>query len=164
MKKIGAELIQQFLSLIYLFLKLINMEKSEKKTRKRKVDESNDVIEKPAPKKRLAKRTDMDSDEPSGSAGIQPKAKKNVAKKSEPRKRAVKKDANENESDNENDCQDMKSDGYNNYLNEADMLSYFEKIPPILAQKFISLLSDGCTLPFIARYRKEAVGHLMPDR
>lgn len=139
------------------------MEKAEKKTRKRKVDESNDAIEKPAPKKRLATRTVMDSDKQSGSVVVQTKVK-NVIKKSEPKKRTLRKEPKGNESGNENEDHGMKSDEYNNYLNEADMLSYFEKIPPILAQKFISLLSDGCTLPFIARYRKEAVGYLMPDR
>ncbi|XP_059057080.1 S1 RNA-binding domain-containing protein 1 [Achroia grisella] len=47
---------------------------------------------------------------------------------------------------------------------EAEMLSHIEKIPLKLASNFISLLSAGCTLPFIARYRKEAVDFLMPDR
>ncbi|KAM3963094.1 uncharacterized protein YdcI [Aphomia sociella] len=47
---------------------------------------------------------------------------------------------------------------------EAGILSHLEKIPHKLAHNFISLLSEGCTLPFIARYRKEAVDFLMPDR
>ncbi|XP_026757955.2 S1 RNA-binding domain-containing protein 1 [Galleria mellonella] len=47
---------------------------------------------------------------------------------------------------------------------EAAILSHIEKIPQKLAHNFISLLSQGCTLPFIARYRKEAVDFLMPDR
>ncbi|CAH4037299.1 unnamed protein product [Pieris brassicae] len=52
----------------------------------------------------------------------------------------------------------------NNVWNEAEMLSYKEKLPKQLAERFISLLTEGCTLPFIARYRKEAIGHLLPDR
>ncbi|CAG4911460.1 unnamed protein product [Colias eurytheme] len=52
----------------------------------------------------------------------------------------------------------------NNLWNEDDMLSYVEKVPQLLARKFITLLNEGCTLPFIARYRKEAVDHLLPDR
>ncbi|CAH0748364.1 unnamed protein product [Diatraea saccharalis] len=48
--------------------------------------------------------------------------------------------------------------------NEAEMLSYTEKIPQILAENFINLLKEGCTLPFIARYRKAVVDNLMPDK
>ncbi|VVC92642.1 unnamed protein product [Leptidea sinapis] len=44
------------------------------------------------------------------------------------------------------------------------MLSSIEGVPHDFALRFISLLGDGCTLPFIARYRKEAVNHLLPDR
>lgn len=51
-----------------------------------------------------------------------------------------------------------------NVWNEAEMLSQLEKIPLKVAQNLISLLSEGCTLPFIARYRKTAVDNLMPDR
>ncbi|XP_041976825.1 uncharacterized protein YdcI [Aricia agestis] len=47
---------------------------------------------------------------------------------------------------------------------EAEMLASTEKVPKHLASKFIGLLSQGCTIPFIARYRKEAVDHLTPDR
>lgn len=51
-----------------------------------------------------------------------------------------------------------------NGWDEAEMLSKLERIPINIAQNFINLLSDGCTLPFIARYRKTAVNNLMPDR
>ncbi|KAG7307545.1 hypothetical protein JYU34_007751 [Plutella xylostella] len=47
---------------------------------------------------------------------------------------------------------------------EAELLSNVEKVPRKLAQNFVKLLTDGCTLPFIARYRKSAVDNLMPDR
>lgn len=48
--------------------------------------------------------------------------------------------------------------------NEAEMLAQVERIPLQLAQNLIGLLTEGCTLPFIARYRKTAVDNLMPDR
>lgn len=47
---------------------------------------------------------------------------------------------------------------------EAELLSNVEKVPRKLAHNFVKLLTDGCTLPFIARYRKSAVDNLMPDR
>lgn len=48
--------------------------------------------------------------------------------------------------------------------NEAEVLSQMAKVSQSLAQNFIALLSEGCTLPFIARYRKTAVDQMMPDR
>lgn len=48
--------------------------------------------------------------------------------------------------------------------NEADVLCKTENVPQQLADNFIKLLSDGCTLPFIARYRKSAVNNLFSDR
>ena len=51
-----------------------------------------------------------------------------------------------------------------NVWNEAEMLAQVERIPLQLAQNLIGLLTEGCTLPFIARYRKTAVDNLMPDR
>ncbi|CAK1545264.1 unnamed protein product [Leptosia nina] len=59
------------------------------------------------------------------------------------------------------ECTSEHSD---NLWNEAQMLSCAEKVPSHLATQFINLLNEGCTLPFIARYRKEAVDHLLPDR
>lgn len=47
---------------------------------------------------------------------------------------------------------------------EATMLAHHQKVPKELAQNFIDLLEEGCTLPFIARYRKAKVFHLMPDK
>ncbi|KAJ8722577.1 hypothetical protein PYW07_003757 [Mythimna separata] len=51
-----------------------------------------------------------------------------------------------------------------NVWNEAEMLAQVERIPLQLAKNLIGLLTEGCTLPFIARYRKTAVDNLMPDR
>ncbi|XP_028170787.1 uncharacterized protein LOC114360313 [Ostrinia furnacalis] len=55
-------------------------------------------------------------------------------------------------------------DGNSTTWDEAEMLSLHQKIPKKLAENFIELLEEGCTLPFIARYRKSAVDHLMPDK
>lgn len=51
-----------------------------------------------------------------------------------------------------------------NIWNEAEMLSQVERISLKVAENLITLLTEGCTLPFIARYRKTAVDNLMPDR
>lgn len=56
------------------------------------------------------------------------------------------------------------TDDIPNVWNEAEMLAQVERIPLQLAQNLIGLLTEGCTLPFIARYRKTAVDNLMPDR
>ncbi|XP_049867445.1 uncharacterized protein YdcI [Pectinophora gossypiella] len=47
---------------------------------------------------------------------------------------------------------------------EAKTLAQLEDISQQLAHTFISLLTEGCTLPFIARYRKSAVDNLQPNR
>ncbi|XP_045542699.1 uncharacterized protein YdcI [Papilio machaon] len=47
---------------------------------------------------------------------------------------------------------------------EANILSFEEKVPLELAERFITLLNEGCTLPFIARYRKNVVDYMKPDR
>lgn len=47
---------------------------------------------------------------------------------------------------------------------DSAVLAQVEKVPLKLAQNFVALLTEGCTLPFIARYRKTAVDNLMPDR
>ncbi|KAJ0180641.1 hypothetical protein K1T71_004045 [Dendrolimus kikuchii] len=51
-----------------------------------------------------------------------------------------------------------------NLWDEPEVLAQVEKVPLKLAQNFVALLTEGCTLPFIARYRKTAVDNLMPDR
>ncbi|XP_013180706.1 PREDICTED: S1 RNA-binding domain-containing protein 1 [Papilio xuthus] len=52
----------------------------------------------------------------------------------------------------------------NKNWDEAKILSFEEKVPQELAERFITLLNEGCTLPFIARYRKNVVDYLKPDR
>nr|XP_021185041.2 S1 RNA-binding domain-containing protein 1 [Helicoverpa armigera] len=68
----------------------------------------------------------------------------------------------------ENDEENNLFAGYENLStevwNEAEMLAQVERIPLQLAQNLIGLLTEGCTLPFIARYRKTVVDNLMPDR
>lgn len=48
--------------------------------------------------------------------------------------------------------------------NEAEVLSQTVNVSQEVAKNFIALLTEGCTLPFIARYRKTAVNQMMPDR
>lgn len=73
------------------------------------------------------------------------------------------------------DCKESKENivvsetVYSNYSNlnfwdESEVLSQIEKVNIKLAQNLISLLNEGCTLPFIARYRKSVVDHLTPLR
>lgn len=45
---------------------------------------------------------------------------------------------------------------------EVRVLSVAGSVPLTLATSFVKLLSEGCTLPFIARYRKANVGNLLP--
>lgn len=102
-----------------------------------------------------------------------PKAETSHAE-SKPRKTRVKKDTEEVEKKprktkkplQENDEVDTEGsyNGNSPMWNEAEMLSLHEKVPHKLAENFIALLEEGCTLPFIARYRKAAVDHLMPDK
>ncbi|CAK1581749.1 unnamed protein product [Parnassius mnemosyne] len=70
----------------------------------------------------------------------------------------------EEESMKNTDVESQLQNDDNKYCNEAEILSFEEKIPQDLAQKFINLLNEGCTLPFIARYRKNVVDYLKPDR
>ncbi|CAH0406400.1 unnamed protein product [Chilo suppressalis] len=62
------------------------------------------------------------------------------------------------------DSSDNKNDNIFILWDEAEMLSNTGKIPQKLAENFIKLVNEGCTLPFIARYRKAAVDNLMPDK
>uniref|UniRef100_A0A2A4JCH1 Tex-like protein N-terminal domain-containing protein n=1 Tax=Heliothis virescens TaxID=7102 RepID=A0A2A4JCH1_HELVI len=85
------------------------------------------------------------------------KAKETKVSKSKVAKTAVEHDEDNNfYVDNENVS--------NEVWNEAEMLAQVEKIPLQLAKNLIGLLTEGCTLPFIARYRKTVVDNLMPDR
>ena len=43
-------------------------------------------------------------------------------------------------------------------MNITDLLSNELQIKPWQAEAVIRLIDEGCTIPFIARYRKEATG------
>ncbi|CAH0721794.1 unnamed protein product, partial [Brenthis ino] len=142
------------------------MEGKETRSRKRKLKDVDNNIEEPIAKKvslKVVKSLNSKS-VPSKKATVKVNKETNKNKKIKPE---IFEKVDETDSDNFNnpnaEC-NSQNDLYSNNWNEAEMLAYFEKVTPSLAQKFISLLSDGCTLPFIARYRKEAVEHLMPDR
>ncbi|XP_026329410.1 uncharacterized protein LOC113237248 isoform X2 [Hyposmocoma kahamanoa] len=64
----------------------------------------------------------------------------------------------------ENDDDDDDTVTLTDMWNEAEVLSQMVKVSQNVAQNFIALLTEGCTLPFIARYRKTAVDQMMPDR
>lgn len=164
------------------------MDNKVPRPRKRKVKESEDD-EKPLVKRRVTtkaagvksaktKKESTEVEKPKRKV-INKESKKelhsseNESTGSEKPKRKVMKKESKKElhsSDNENDNFEIEdglqnqNDQYNSLWNETEMLSYCEKISPYIAQKFVSLINEGCTLPFIARYRKEAVGHIMPDR
>lgn len=117
------------------------MEEPRLVTRKRKAVDNN---ESSSPKQKLKKTTPK---------GV--KTRKVIIKKEKAKTvKKEKKDLKDEDDDNIGD----------NLWDEAQKLSFVEKVPPQLAEKFISLLTEGCTLPFIARYRKEAIGHLLPNR
>ncbi|KAG6452744.1 hypothetical protein O3G_MSEX007756 [Manduca sexta] len=118
------------------------MDKPTRTTRKRKVELSEDDSPKKKPKT-TAKQ---------GSTSKVNKVTKTNKEKIEVNKEFETENINEDE--DQNDC----------IWDESEMLSHVEKIPYGLAKNFIGLLTEGCTLPFIARYRKVAVNNLMPDR
>lgn len=112
-------------------------EKVTRATRKRKAQDNCEDT----PKKKL-KTTVKIKDK-------SPKPKKNILKKNKPK----------------DDVKDINDEEQVTHVwDEPEMLSHIEKIPLKLAQNFIGLLTEGCTLPFIARYRKGTVDNLMPDR
>lgn len=135
------------------------MEKPVRKvTRKRKVDDTNEEnLDKPVKKSR----------------GIV-KSGTSKKKESNPRQKTKAKDAEETKARNESErepsnseilhSKSIQNDNKYEIWNEAEMLSHVERIPPKLAHNFIGLLSEGCTLPFIARYRTFVVDNLKPDR
>lgn len=47
---------------------------------------------------------------------------------------------------------------------EVQVLASIQTVPYALASSFVKLLSEGCTLPFIARYRKGHVNNLLPSQ
>ncbi|XP_050345646.1 uncharacterized protein YdcI-like [Nymphalis io] len=151
-------------------------------SRKRKIKDTDDDYLKPAIKKRTtrasSKKTVIIKQELcNNSEDDEPKrkiTKKQTQKQNDeddkPKRKIIKKQtkkevgANDDTDSHINLNNEYQNEVCNILWNDAEMLSNFERISPVLAQKFISLISEGCTLPFIARYRKEAVDHLMPDR
>ncbi|XP_073943825.1 uncharacterized protein YdcI [Choristoneura fumiferana] len=122
------------------------MEKPAATARKRKA--RNDVDDKLEPLLNKKLKTEKDV-----KTKLEVVEKKELTKKGTNRARKVK--------------EETESAGYDtsdNVWDEAEMLSRIERVPRQLAENFISLLNEGCTLPFIARYRKTVVDHMMPDR
>ncbi|XP_072943686.1 uncharacterized protein YdcI [Epargyreus clarus] len=158
------------------------MEKVKAPTRKRKIQESNEDAEKIVPKKRQTKKTETgepnklvekkiprkrvkkdaaDSNDKLFSdlvdGNVQVKAKESDKNtKTRSKKEII-------ETDDIDELEDVSDEVFSGW-DDVDMLSHFEGISQSLARKFVTLLTEGCTLPFIARYRKEAVDHLPPDR
>lgn len=92
-----------------------------------------------------------------------PTIKLTVTKKSLSKKQP-KKEIVDNAQDEVDGNVQMKNNSENVDWNEPDLLATKENISKSVAENFIKLLNDGCTLPFIARYRKGLVDNMMPDR
>lgn len=135
------------------------MDKPVRNTRKRK-PLNDDPNEDATPKKKRVVKTTTEKVPRKRIEKITGEPKKKVAKATaiakEAKKDTIKESIPNNTTDNvfENAC----------LWDESVMLSQVERISLKLAQNFIALLTEGCTLPFIARYRKMVVDHLMPDR
>ncbi|KOB74204.1 putative S1 RNA binding domain protein, partial [Operophtera brumata] len=131
------------------------MEKPVRNSRKRKPiggDPNEDVTPK---KKRVAK------------TAIEKVPLKRIKKVTdEPKKKVTKAKASAQDVNKDTIQENVSNSVFENAClwDESEMLSRVERIPVKLAQNFIALLTEGCTLPFIARYRKTVVDHLMPDR
>ncbi|XP_075969769.1 uncharacterized protein YdcI [Anticarsia gemmatalis] len=141
-----------------------NSQQSERKLRKRKV-ESTETAPKTSRKKRKTEDGEVDKTETKmgnlkskllGTKTVKIDSVKSIQKVS-------KSDDIENVEEERYSSIDTESN-IGNVWNESQMLSQVAKVPIQLAQNFVNLLSEGCTLPFIARYRKTAVANLMPDR
>lgn len=129
------------------------MEKQVKITRKRKLDEKEDA----KPRKKLAKTVEPTKSKPRTVKEIKLKTKsQSVSAKTE----KILLQPSSTISDEKADA----TEGSVDLWDESIVLAQVEKIPEKLAKNLVSLLSEGCTLPFIARYRKTAVDNLMPDR
>ncbi|CAG4988866.1 unnamed protein product [Parnassius apollo] len=112
---------------------------------------------------KVPKRTRVKKDENIEKSAKNKKDSDSVKIKKVVRKK-IKTTEDEEESMENVDVESQVQNNDNKYWNEAEILSFEEKIPQDLAQKFINLLNEGCTLPFIARYRKNVVDFLKPDR
>lgn len=133
----------------------MTMETGVSKLRKRKVVEYNEDDDNDTPKKKpktVKEKVVKPAKPKSTSSGKRTNEVKKVAKTKTTK-------VSEEEIHVYDDCESVP-----NIWNEADMLAQVEKIPHKLAENLINLLTEGCTLPFIARYRKTAVDNLMPDR
>lgn len=127
--------------------------KPVRNTRKRKSLGDDDANEDASPKKKIAKtKAEKNPENKIKKIPAKPKAVARTKTCDKPAKETLKKKLN------------TESFGNTCLWDEAEMLSLRERIPLKLAQNFIALLTEGCTLPFIARYRKTVVDHLMPDR
>ncbi|XP_050667998.1 S1 RNA-binding domain-containing protein 1 isoform X2 [Leptidea sinapis] len=120
-------------------------------------------MEKPTTRKRKANTALEDNNSPKHKTvktveKLEKSRKINVKEPKKPKVQVKKKVESDDES------VELENGNESHLWNEADMLSSIEGVPHDFALRFISLLADGCTLPFIARYRKEAVNHLLPDR
>lgn len=120
--------------------------------RKRKVQKPLDDLDTPEVKK---PKTRTKTSKPA-------KSKEEVVKATTNKKTTAKKQTKVDQNDME--LPENQHDDIPLGRSEGEMLSHLEKIPQKLAENFIALLSEGCTLPFIARYRKTVVENLMPDR
>lgn len=141
------------------------MDKPVRTTRKRKPIVDDDPIEHCSPNKktkRLAKNKEKVPKKKTEKVAELKKKDNKVC--SQPKKtttaKAPKKNLNENTTNETTDNVFISTCMWD----EAEMLSHVERIPLSLAQNFVSLLTEGCTLPFIARYRKTLVDHIMPER
>ncbi|XP_004930431.1 S1 RNA-binding domain-containing protein 1 isoform X1 [Bombyx mori] len=129
------------------------MEKQVKITRKRKLEEKEDA----KPRKKLARTVEPTKSKPRTVKEIKLKTKsQSVSAKTE----KILLQPSSTISDEKADA----TEGSVDLWDESIVLAQVEKIPEKLAKNLVSLLSEGCTLPFIARYRKTAVDNLMPDR
>nr|XP_026495345.1 S1 RNA-binding domain-containing protein 1 isoform X2 [Vanessa tameamea] len=158
------------------------MEDVDSRSRKRKIKDVDDENQKPSIKKRITTKasskklvtikellSDNSEDDKPKKKVIKKQIKKDI-NDDKPKRKIIKKqskkelDVNDDTDNDINLNREIPYEECNSLFYDAEMLSNFEKITPVLAQKFISLINEGCTLPFIARYRKETVDHLMPDR
>lgn len=61
------------------------------------------------------------------------------------------------------DLSDSPAGGVTPAWSDAELLSEKTQTPEEVAQNLIKLWEEGNTIPFIARYRKNAIGNLTPD-
>lgn len=142
------------------------MEKPIRATRKRKPLCDDNLIQDSSPIKKIKRVNKATTEKLTKkkddkiTTELNKKVSKKVGSRKTPIAKASKTNLDEDISIDTPDTDNVLS----NVWDEAEMLCHVERIPISLARNFISLLTEGCTLPFIARYRKTLVDHLMPDR